>query len=183
MALDPIESRLNRLESANRRWRWTALAFAITSLALFINNQKSVIGASNEPFGTLEARKFTILNDAGQPRGTFQVGERGPSLILFDENTKARASLAVTSGGPALLLMDDKGTPRAGLDVTGDGPSFSLFSPDGAKQVWMKIEATGVLRLIKPDGQAWQYPPEKKADEQKPPMPDAPTAPASGADS
>jgi hypothetical protein len=120
---DAVIRRVERLERANRRWKY-GVAVAAAGLGLVV-----LLGAvpSKKPKvpGEVRARQF----------------------VLVDETDKARAELAaVSENQPQLILSDAAGKPRVLLSLSQHGePLLSFADAAGHRRIVLKLDLYGTL--------------------------------------
>ena len=74
--------------------------------------------AMGQTAGVIQARRFILVGEDGNPRAVLSAVEDQTELTLFDSNGKARMILAVTNNGPTINLH---GNIIDGLDQNRDG--------------------------------------------------------------
>jgi len=114
---DSIESRLERLETQNRRLKRGALACLIVISSFVFMGQ---------------AKRKTTRPPTPPPAPAFTMPENieAQSFILKDTSGRVRAELAMSGTGPSLKLRDQSGTPLISISLNDDSPAgpFLLLS-------------------------------------------------------
>lgn len=115
---DAILSRLEQLESQNRRLKRGALA-CLVAISSFVFMGQAKRKTATKPPTTPPAPAFTMPKDI-----------EAESFILKDTNGRVRAELAMSGTGPSLKLRDQSGTPLITLSLNDDPPAgpFLLLS-------------------------------------------------------
>ncbi|RCK76009.1 MAG: hypothetical protein OZSIB_3356 [Candidatus Ozemobacter sibiricus] len=134
-------TRLEALESANRRWRRACFALVL-SLAAW-----TIMGASHPPGAELIARRLILQDHLGQTRGTWEVTPDGCRLSLF---TAAGTPAFVLSGGrpvSSLEVRDGSGTPRVEL-VFREGEGSALWLRDARRRARFEVFEAGAGPML-----------------------------------
>ena len=123
---DRLFARVDRLERAMRRWRWTAFG------AMGVGIVAIVGGATMVPPDALTAKRFDCVDEAGRVRATLGANEGGAFLILNDVQGRVRSQLVLQNDGTTgLNFKDAKSIDRVSLAFQADENSFLVFrSPD-----------------------------------------------------
>lgn len=134
-----VHDRLVALENDNRRLRAMVRLLAVGTVAalalaltLFLAPGAAI---SNRTIGTLAAKRWLLVDDAGLARGEWTVQQDGTTrLVLNDDRGVARLRLSVVKGGlPGLAFADSKAQARAALGILPDESANLVFAdPDGA---------------------------------------------------
>lgn len=141
-SLAALHARLDRLESANRRYRLGAAAAAMLCFAWV------ACGIAPQAKSELSAERFVLLGPDGSQRGVIELDSQGNPTLLF-ENGDAKALL--TTNGPSLLLRGPDGKTGAymGIDPKNDA-KLELTSArvlDGVRLVTHADGSAGVYVL------------------------------------
>ena len=84
---------------------------------------------------TITAKKFTLIDDKGNPRGGMTAADGAASIMVMAAKDKGGATAALTSavtGDVGVVLSDSSGKIRCGMTLETDGTvSFSLNDPTG----------------------------------------------------
>ncbi len=147
--------------SLRRRNRWSlgiaCLALAAAGLAV-----AGVVGSDGE---RVSARRFVLVDSAGEARGEFSLRADGPVLELGG-GEGGRLALAAGASGPAVYLQGSDGTTRFQLSLRDGQPAVSLLDgsgrprwigavTDGGNGVVRWMDSTGTVRLAAgADGEA-----------------------------
>ena len=156
--LDRIAARLDRLEHAYWRWRFTALAIlAIVLLAGLAGASaaRSVKSPSESPPAALavateiRAKRFLLVDDAGKVRAFLGTATRGAvSLGLLDSTDKLRSILTVGADGvPRLEMLGPDETRRAVLGVYSNRSGLALFGDAARGGAILDVAADGTATL------------------------------------
>ena len=132
---EALETRIRRLERANRRLKWLGLvvaALAATGMAW---------GQSGKGID-VQAQKLELRDDAGRVRAELSILEKGPALRFFD-----------AAGDVKSLLTDDSFTIfKKGGDIQAVFAFNGLSFEDGHDKVYVSLRAdeegqAGKLRI------------------------------------
>ncbi|HZL91973.1 MAG TPA: hypothetical protein VFB96_26620 [Pirellulaceae bacterium] len=122
-----LETRIERLERGDRRWRLAAtVAGAGLALVVFMGQ------ARPEP-GEVKARKFVLVDDEGTSRATLAMEAGGPSLVLTDARGRGAIRLSVPKvpDKGTLYLSDGEARSDLELAMTQNGPVIHLNDKRG----------------------------------------------------
>lgn len=139
--LNSLESRVERLETANRYLKRGVVALLLVVGAALLMAQaprKRIVEA--DEFRLKDGSRTTaslttvqglpvlnMLDKKGTVRLIAAVSEVGPTLAFRDADGRYRAMLIVTANGPALHLQDAKEQETARLDENEKGSGLTLF--------------------------------------------------------
>ena len=174
---ETVEQRLEKLEKANRRLTWIALAFGAGFILLF------ALAATKPAPDTLRVKKLEVVDDTGKTRMALDVGWRKSAeivmtdqkgirratidesaIVFFDEHHSERAGLLLLDKGPILELSGESGHGFATFESFADGPSLLLFgsNKDYARLAIQMLNDEPYVRLFDKDLKtvAWQAPPK-----------------------
>lgn len=171
--LADLARRLERLETANRRWKrlgMLSLAGLATVLAMSQGVPRAVATAPEPPLplprkaaDVVEAHQFVLRDKSGVIRATLAMSKDGePVLMFLDPDERIRAVLAQSElhlsgansstavkvivnadGRPALRLEKD-GKLRAVLGMTADGVlALGLYDQEGKGRALLDVSADG----------------------------------------
>jgi hypothetical protein len=117
-----LETRIERLERAGRRWRLAAIACG-TGLALAV-----LMGQARPEPGEVKATKFVLVDEAGTSRATLAIESGGPSLVLTDTRGHGAIRLSVPKvpDKGTLYLSDREAGGDLELAITQNGPVIHL---------------------------------------------------------
>jgi hypothetical protein len=101
-----LEQRIENLERQNRRLKLGGLASLVLLSLVFLLGQAG--GVSEE----IAAKKFLLMDDAGNYRGVLNVAQGVPTLALLDSSGIYRVSVAASDDGPSIALYDQAMNPR-----------------------------------------------------------------------
>ena len=140
--LSALNDRLDRLERANRRYRFGAAAAGLLCFAWV------ACGIAPRTKSELAAERFVLLAPDGSQKGVIELDSQGNPTLLF-ENGAAKALL--TTNGPSLLLRGPDGKTGAymGIDPKNDS-KLELSSArvlDGLRLVTHADGSAGVYVL------------------------------------
>lgn len=149
-----IEERLEKLEEelsrAKRRNRCLLVAlvlcFGLSGVAWFFVPRASFAQDPADAPSEVYAHRFVLVDDNSRHRaeltmGTGNLGSSKVSLVLFDEQRKARAELGLDRMGPQLSLSDENGATRASLNsYPGVGAFLSLGDKKGNERTTLWSE-------------------------------------------
>lgn len=120
-----LEERLERLERANRRWRYAAGLFAIVVLV----GLTGAANKSNDIAEVLRARRIEVVAPDGEASIELRADARQATLSLLGPNGERGIGLMVEDKQAALMLMKHKEAPLLSARVDDDGAM--LFMQDG----------------------------------------------------
>jgi hypothetical protein len=143
-----LESRLDRLERAERRTQTILLAIGVLLLFVgfvmpFLRQEVAAETFAVKSGGTVRATlrasadgipALTLYDDSGHVRANLSMRADGsPDLVFSDAGGSVRAALRLTTNGvPTLYFADQAGTVRAVLGLPADGlPSLVLLGDSG----------------------------------------------------
>ena len=158
-----VESRLDRLERENRRWRYATIA-ALTTIGLML-----ICGAqgARDKDARIETNEIRVLDQEGKPRITLGGSpELGQSLYIKDEigipqigitlQPRGRKSISLvklTKTIMGTMLMEEDGS--FGLSYNGPGqPGFTLgtFGGQPFLRLWDKADKVRAKLGLDADG-------------------------------
>lgn len=126
-----ILARLERLEAQNARWRRGAALLALllgACLAALSTRALAPAYAAPPAAQDLTARRLQIVDDAGKARMLLRVGDSGPTITLFDADTKPRAIWALDDKlGAKLSSISAAGKPQMTVGLHKGTPSLYLY--------------------------------------------------------
>lgn len=101
-----LECRLERLERANRRWKYLALAWPLLVLGL----AASAAPVPDRP-KVLQAQTVQVQDDKGKTMAELLSDKDGGRLVLHDANGKPRVKVTADfkATGPELVMTGDDG--------------------------------------------------------------------------
>jgi hypothetical protein len=118
--VEDLAARVERLERSNRRLK-LALPLAIVAVALAVLGLRRVKPVLETP-GTVEARRFVLLDSRGVQRAVLETAESGgPQLLLTDAEGDVELALFAVPGGVRGLALHDGQALRAALTATPGG--------------------------------------------------------------
>ena len=126
-----LESRIRRLEKQNRWMKRSGIAMVVLAVVALITGQAAP--RPNTVPQSIEARRFTLIDDDGTPRAVLGIEGSKASLMFFDKESKSRVVLGVgdqgqsgltfwgpRSGEPAVIgFYDESHSPQAILGPEG----------------------------------------------------------------
>jgi len=104
-----MEARLKKLERMNRI---LCLGLGLALLPWLVgaaNKVPELIEGTKGKFGTIEAQKIVLVDDAGKQVGTLAGQKNGASLTIQDGNGKSRLFVGMSEGNPSLLFASKAG--------------------------------------------------------------------------
>jgi len=131
------DERIEKMEHQLVRLRWYNLAL-IACIVLYLGLwfRLKTFGPETAWARELQASSFVLVDENGKPGGVFCFdGDKGPSLMLTDENNKIHTTLGQTTDGLGLELWGENDEVRVLLTVGKDRPILSLFDENG-KTIW-----------------------------------------------
>ena len=166
-----IESRLEKLERANRRWRFLALAVSIVTVSGLMMAQ---VGP-NPVAGVVRTKRLEVVNNFGVPVVTLDASDRGGqiqmmtgdgqlllealagSLDVFNVEGQKLVRLSATKDGEGMLATyNHNGEGVVAIGATKDGEG-AVTTYNGSGQKLVSISATddgGAVSVWNTDGQA-----------------------------
>lgn len=129
-------SRLDTLESSNKRLRLAVFCMGIVLLFLILT------GAKYKPTipsvaQVVRTRNLEIIGEDGKTKASFTAVKNSPVLNFYDAKKKVRLNVGIADGEPGISLMRSNGKPAIALDVfereygTEPEPAFVLYDGDG----------------------------------------------------
>jgi hypothetical protein len=159
--MDPIVSRIERLEEQNRRLKRGALAclVAIASFGLMGQTQhKSTRAPGPTPAPVpaipkkIEAESFLLKDANGRVRAELSMGGTGPSLKFRDESGSALVTLSLNDAAPAgpfLLLSDPQHGATLSMSVLASaGSQLSLTGERADIQAHIGVTPDGTTLAL-----------------------------------
>ena len=113
------EQRFKRLERENVRMKATVAGMTVVLAVVLLVGA----GPNQDKTNVLEevrAKRFVVINEAGEIRGSLSDTMRGPKLVLMDLKGKKRVALTATKT-TGLVTWDKNGRKRVGMGLTPDG--------------------------------------------------------------
>jgi hypothetical protein len=104
-----MEARLKKLERMNRV---LCLGLGLALLPWLVgaaNKVPELIEGTKGKFGTIEAQKILLVDDAGNQVGSLSGQETGSNLTIRDGNGKVRVFVGMSEGNPSLLFGNKDG--------------------------------------------------------------------------
>ena len=147
MDIAALQSRLEKLERANRWMRLFGItALILGAVALLLNqNRKSRV---------IEAEQFILTDGKGEKRGGMIVTPQGPALEFYDSNRTLRLNLSIFNDSPNLTIKDARGTGIAILADVPTGPGLMLYDRNGDPRAQLDVGKEGP-RLYMEDEQGF----------------------------
>lgn len=136
----PVLSRLRAVEGSNRRLKW---AIGILAL-LFVFARLPIL-----PTRAIEARQFSVKDDAGRVRAQLGMMEKGRvGFALADSNGKARVLIHLDERQcPMITLADAREVPRLSALLDGDDAILTLLDAQSNPHVAMLVQPSGSAKL------------------------------------
>ena len=135
------EERLEKLEkesaAARRQVRWLAIGGAAALGCVAI-----LLALWARP-AEVQARKFVLVDEKGNPRALLAMEQYGPALSLADAQGKTRAGLYLLKDGPMLNFANMDGIAGARLSVLKAGPVLNLDYGNGKTRALLAVEEGG----------------------------------------
>lgn len=131
-ALQSMSRRLERLERANRLYRW-GIALALV-LGLVVSPALMTDANAGKKSDTLTAKKLALMDDGGVVRVLLTAGKDGggPSMTLFDAQKKPGVTVSLKKF-PMVALHNASGKSLATLSApAGEGGHLILHDARGA---------------------------------------------------
>lgn len=128
-----ILARLERLEAQNARWRRGAalLALLLGACLAALSTQVLSPAYAAPPAQDLKASRLQIVDAAGKPRMVLRVGDKGPSITMFDANTKPRAIWTLDDAtGAKLSSVTAEGKPQMIVGMHKGSASLYLYDAE-----------------------------------------------------
>ena len=104
-----------------------------------------ILAGCDRSADVVRARRFELVDAAGEVRAVLAVDGDGTGLVLLDAAGRPGVGLTVLpEGRPGLTLLDAAGVGRAGLVVNADGSSvLSLHDAVGTARAALQVNAGG----------------------------------------
>ncbi len=157
------EQRLENLERelarTKRRMRWLLVSvflgagLVVLATAWMLSPDKALAENAVKAPIIIHANTLILDDENGKARAMLNVTKDGPALFVYDKQSKTSVVLGVLKDGPVLAMLDENGEQRIGLDVKKDGTALNLFDETGKPRVTVGAGATGTL-----DGKKALYP-------------------------
>jgi hypothetical protein len=146
---ESLESRLDRLERSNRRWRGTCIGLlTLVGIALLVAAEKPPA-----PAEIIQAKRFELIGPDGKACIVMEAKVDATSLAVWGPDHEHAAVLVAQSNKTAMMLMKNKDAPevfaqavdqggqigvtdgrsevgdgdRAALNISGSSTGFSIF--------------------------------------------------------
>ncbi len=145
--MQTVLERLARVEARGRRLARLAAALLIAAGAAL------VMGQVSPKARTLEAEGFFLRDAGGKVRAVLGIlADGSPGLALHGADGTPRLGLTVTARGPHVVLYDEEGKARAGLTVGPDGSAaLGLYDKDGRGRAGLTVLPGGASALALAD--------------------------------
>jgi hypothetical protein len=139
-AIDETAHRLDELEASYRRnLKLLTLVGGVSILVLAI---LAITGLQSDP--RIEADEIVIRDAGGRARMMLYVseaeGDRGPRLVLMDEDGTTRTKLALNDAAFGLFLMDQNRKIRSQFAMGQSGPNMILTDTRGKARVQLHMD-------------------------------------------
>lgn len=146
--MEELENRVRRAERA--AVVAVLMAFGVSGAAAAM----WLMQPAEEPQAvSVRAEQFVLINEAGEPRGTWEVGPQGAFLSVVGNDETSRAVIVAMDDGPAVLLYDRNETMRARMAMGDEQVSIDVWDAAGNQRAVMSsIGPTGVIGVS--DGEA-----------------------------
>ena len=142
-----LEQRVARLERTTR-----VLSVILLGVVGFAGAR--AVTAAREDVETVRAGRFELIDATGTVRGELTMGDKGPALLLHDEQGRERVFLGHTDEDTALYIKDEAGTTRVGVaQFAHGGGGFALHGPDSKGAAVLYLKGSGSLRFFGADGE------------------------------
>ena len=142
------DERIEKIERQLAHVRWfnrALIACIVLSLGLWFILR--AFGPVTAWARALQAGSFALVDENGKQCGVLgHVGDKGPSLMLMDENGGIHAMLGQTADGLGLEFWDENRVLRVSLTVNKNGPILLLLDENG-KPIWSAPERAGVIPI------------------------------------
>jgi hypothetical protein len=128
--LQYVLDRLNRVERRLRRIMH-GTGCIVVGLVIALG-----LGAAQDGFNEITARRFVVSDEDGNPRGLWTSHQGSTVLSLFDTDGNVRARLSVHNDGhPELTLLDQDGAERIRLAEQQGAVLLTLDEADGGRRI------------------------------------------------
>ncbi len=166
-----LDLRIRRLERTCRRARRTSLA-AVTALLAVLSAGWTL---APQTVDEVTAKGFTLVDDAGQPRGRWTMRDGSPHLELLDSKGVPRIAVFYARGAANIVLRDTGKRSRLALSVDHQGHPHGIWMDEGqVPRIHASVGNAGLGNLqmlaedgavpvgfgIMPDGSPWLRPSE-----------------------
>ena len=128
-----ILARLERLEAQNARWRRGAalLALLLGACLAALSTQVLSPAYAAPAAQDIKASRIQIVDKAGKTRIVMRVGDKGPSITMFDADTKPRAIWTLDDAtGAKLSSITAAGKPQMAVGIHKGSPSLYLYDAE-----------------------------------------------------
>jgi lipopolysaccharide export LptBFGC system permease protein LptF len=147
MTQGTVEERLQRLEKEVRTWRRVGVGALLVAGATFLMAAKPAPQVSEE----LRARKFTLVDEAGEVRGGMGVIPAGNDFLsgattLGLTNGKSRVMLVVMKDQSELRMFRDDAKNTVHLR-SGDKPTLMMIDGQRKRALTLGVSDKGVLDI------------------------------------
>jgi hypothetical protein len=134
--IDALAKRIDRLERANRRWRW------LTGLVLSAGLVVMICGAQRANEGkVIDAERIIVRDNDGNERVRLGVGSNGGAyLVLQAKDGNGGIELVSPSQGSPHLDVWDKAHGHIMLVATPDRMALDFLNENRVGQIALKIE-------------------------------------------
>lgn len=98
-----------------------------------VNHLASLVIAKSDTDRTVEARRFIVRGEDGQPRAELSTRDEETGFYLFHANGKVGVEIGIGDQGPRVVFWDANGKRRATLETLAapGGPWLGLFDANG----------------------------------------------------
>lgn len=148
----PLERRLERLESQNRRLWIALLTLAIPVVLAAPGAVRTAAGTDGWP-QTLAAHAFQLKGADGATRAEITIRDGEVGLFILDEGGRDRLAATYNQEGVGLYLKDASGHSRVGLaQFAHGGGGLALHGPDAKGAAVLYFKEQGSLRFFDAHG-------------------------------
>jgi hypothetical protein len=141
-----LQVRIKRLENQLKAFRFT---FVIVCLALGSQFWLQTRPKAIQTAATVQARKFEVVDEAGEAVGELSRKDGGAHLVLYDASHKPVEEFSVAGPDPSIVFYDAEQKQRAILGMLAGAPTLAMHDAKGDVRSLLTAQNNGSIFWVK----------------------------------